>query len=78
MTKYDFFDQGFARLGMEFGLINPSRFNDFIMYKVFLELKEQGLSQAESIRQMEDRFNCSQSTCWRAIRAFNEEFQFSE
>ncbi len=77
MTKYEFFDRGYARIGMEHGLINPSRFQDFIMYKVFLELSDQGLSQAESIREMEDRFNCSQSTCWRAIKAFSE-FQTSE
>lgn len=70
MTRFDWFELGHGQEAMKLGIISPSVFYRYIQYKVYLDLRAQGMSQKEALEELEDRFKISYTTAFRAISFF--------
>lgn len=70
MTRFDWFELGHGQEAMNLGIISPSVFYRYIQYKVFLELREAGMSQKQALEEIKDRFKISYTTAFRAISFF--------
>jgi hypothetical protein len=70
LTKFEFFEQGYAQLAMELGLITPSEFMRFIHFKEYLQLREDGYKKKDAIFIIAEKCRCSESTVWRSVAFF--------
>jgi hypothetical protein len=71
-SKFEFFESGEGLLRFKQGIISVDWLTKYNTYKVFLELKNKGLSRAESVRIASERCKCDVSTVARHIQAFEE------
>lgn len=72
LTKFEFFDKGYAQMAVELGLISPSAFMKFIHYKVYQETLLEGHNKSTAIQITAERNNSSFSTVWRSVEYFSE------
>jgi len=70
MTKFEYFDKGFARVGMEFGVVSICEFTKFIRYKVYLDFRNDGYDKSTSIELTAERCRCCQATVYNSINHF--------
>lgn len=72
ISKYEFFERGFAQLAMDVGYLDPAHFMRFIRYKLFLDYKAQGHNKSTAVQFVADQTRCSFSTAWRAVDEFSQ------
>lgn len=72
MTLFEWYDQGHARLAMEVGKISPSEFQEFIIFKRFLDVFPTVKNQTEAIRVLSDEFKTSESSIFRTVSLFRK------
>jgi len=72
MTRFEYFDQGFARVGMELGCISIDDFTKFIRYKVYLDFRNEGHDKSTSIELTAERCRCHYKTVYRALAYFRK------
>lgn len=70
-TRFEWFEQGHALEAVGLGIIDPSVFQKFIRYKVYLDFRSQGKNHVESMYLTSDQNRCSYSTVWRDIKWFS-------
>jgi len=72
MTRYEYFNNGFARIGMELGFISVSDFSKFIRYQVYLDFRAQGHPSTDAVIHTAERCRCDRSTVYLAIKLFRQ------
>lgn len=72
MTRYEYFNEGFARVGMELGVVSVNDFTKFVRYQVYLDLRAQGLPSTDAVIQTGDRCRCCRATVYNSIKYFQE------
>ncbi len=70
MSKFDWYDKGHAQLALEVGIISPSDFAGFIIYKRFLDIMPTSKNKTEAINNLTEEFKTSYSSVFRAIQSF--------
>lgn len=74
MTKFQFFESGYALAATRLGLISPAMMAKYDIYKTYLEnLLKTGKSSAAKKLTMKF-YNCHYSTMVRAIYFFEEDY----
>ena len=71
MTRFEWFDKGYAQMALELGFVTPSAFMSFIHYKRYCDVRPEVKNQTEAIYVLTEEFNCSFSTIYRSIKAFH-------
>lgn len=72
ITRLEFFEQGFARLGLEVGVVSTSAFARFIHYTVYRDFIAEGHDKSTAIQLTADRTRASFSTVYRSVQYFTE------
>jgi len=73
LTKFQFFEDGYAQLAVELGLMSPSNFQKYIHFKVYIDLRKEGFKKRDAIEITADKTHSSYSTVWRSIAFFSLE-----
>lgn len=70
MTKLEFYEKGYAKIGFDLGFITPTVHEYYSRYKLYIHAKEQGNGHIESIDITAKLTKASRSTVRRAINFF--------
>jgi hypothetical protein len=73
LSKYEFFELGFAQLALNLGLLSTSVFMRFVYYKeVKFQMEKNGHNKSTAVQIAADITKASLSTVWRSVRYFEE------
>lgn len=72
MTRLEFFDNGWAAIGVQISVISPDTFAKYIRYKVFLDLCNDN-QKTTAITLAAERNKCSEVSIYRAITFFESD-----
>jgi len=72
MTRFEWFDKGHAQIALEVGELSPTKFHEFIQYKLFLSLTGQGIPKMQAIEQVAESTKTSVSNTYRAVSKFRK------
>lgn len=72
LTKFQFFEEGYAQLGVELGIISEAKFQKFIHYKVYLALIDEGFNHSTAIQITADKTYSNFSSVWRSVAYFQK------
>ena len=70
MDRFEYFDKGFARVGMDLGVVSIDDFTKFIRYKVYLDFISEGHSKTTAVILTVDRCQCCRATVYNSIKFF--------
>lgn len=70
MTRFEYFEGGFARVGMELGVVSVYDFTKFIRYKVYLDFINDGIPSTDAVIHTGERCRCSRATVYNSIKFF--------
>jgi len=70
MNRFEYFDKGFARVGMELGVVSINDFTKFVRYKVYLDFIAEGQTKTTAVILTCDRCRCSRATVYLSIGFF--------
>jgi len=73
LTKYEFFEQGYAQLAMHLGLMSPSVFMKFVYYKEFQQQVKNGFNRTTAVQATAEETKSSVATVWRAVYYFEKQ-----
>lgn len=71
MTRFEYFDLGYARIGMQLGLISVDDITKFIRYKVYLDYRSKGLPRMDAMELACEELKCEKDSIYRAIKFFD-------
>ena len=71
MDRFRYFDEGYARVGMELGVVSIDDFTKFIRYKVYLDFRKEH-DKSTSIELTAERCRCHYKTVYRALAYFRK------
>jgi hypothetical protein len=69
VTRLEWLDSDFARVGIELGIVRPDIFAKYIRYSIFIEYSKKH-DKATAIQLAADECRCEQTTIYRAIEFF--------
>lgn len=70
MTRFEYFENGYARVGMQLGVVSMDDLMKFVRYKVYSEYINQGKLKMDAIQLTCERMKCEKDTVYRAINYF--------
>ena len=70
MTRFEFFEDGHARVGMELGVVSVHDFTKFIRYKVYLDFISGGAKKTDAVEFTAERCRCCVATVYNSINYF--------
>ena len=73
MTRFEWFDNGFAQVPLNLGILDADVFMKFIRYKVYLDFLDAGVDRKTAIELTAERNECDRSTIYRDLKWFSQE-----
>jgi len=70
MTRFEWFENGYAQSALNLGILSPNLFMYFIRYKRFLDVRPKANTQADAMAIVAEEFKCSESSVFRAVSFF--------
>ena len=71
MTRFEYFDEGYATVGLQLGVVSVYDVTKFVRYKVYLEFCLQ-FEKSTAIELSAERCRCSDRAIYRAIDFFDK------
>jgi hypothetical protein len=73
LSKYEFFEQGYAQLAVHLGCMSPLVFMKFIHYKeVLFQMNRNGHNKTTAVQITADISRTSTATVWRSVHYFEK------
>lgn len=69
MNYFEFFEK-YGAIGVELGIIPEAKYAQYIRYKVYIDLKAQGMTHLDAIYETAARCGCNITTVYRATYIF--------
>jgi len=73
MTRFEWFDNGYAQLPLSLGILSADVFMKFIRYKIYLDFVGAGVEHKTAIELTAERNKCDRSTIYRDLQWFSHE-----
>lgn len=70
LTKFQFFEDGYAQLAVELGLMSPSHFQKYIHFKLYMGFREEGHKKLNAIQLTAEKTLASKTSVWRSVAFF--------
>jgi len=70
LDRFRYFDEGYARIGMELGVVSVDDFTKFIRYKVYLDFLSEGQTKTTAVILTGERCRCCRATVYNSIKYF--------
>lgn len=70
--KFEWFESGNALKGVNFGAVDPSVYQKYIRYKVYLDFRSQGFDIEQAMKETAKRNRCSSVTVFRDRAFFHD------
>lgn len=72
MTRFEWFEAGYGRIGVELGIVSTSVFAKYIHYKMYLNHRARGIPHMEAIYAAADEAKTSVTTVWKSFYFFGK------
>lgn len=74
LSKYEWYEQGYARLGFMFGSVSGTNIEKFVYYKaVMYTMKKYKVNKSTAVQAVAEDLGPSISTVWRAVYFFEKD-----
>lgn len=70
MSRIEFFNKGYAAVGVKLGIISPSMLMYYEHYKAFIQKIKEGMPEIEARDEVCRAYKCSDSTVYRSVKFF--------